>query len=87
MLENKRLFKEYDTMSVFLVEKFIHNDNTKSQLEVNKFNLQQKFENLSELAESLKIRLEELSKEHKNYLILIETTCSMMKKAQHFTTI
>jgi hypothetical protein len=87
MLENKRLFKEYDTMSKFLVEKFIHNDNTKSQLEVNKFNLQQKFENLSELAESLKIRLEDLSKEHKNYLILIETTCSMMKKAQNLLSV
>ena len=83
MLENKRMFKEYETMSNFLTEKFIHNDNTKVQLENNKFTLQQKFENLSVLAESLKTRLEELSKEHKNYLVLIEATCALMKKAQH----
>ncbi len=83
MLENKRMFKEYESMSIFLTEKFIHNDNTKVQLENNKFTLQQKFEDLSVLAESLKIRLEELSKEHKNYLVLIEATCALMKKAQH----
>ena len=83
MLENKRLFNEYDTISNFLIEKFLHNDNTKLQLENNKLCLQQRFENLSELAESLKTRLEELSKEHNNYLILIETTHTLMQEAEH----
>ena len=87
MLENKRLFKEYDTMSSFLIEKFVHNDSTKLQLESNKLGLQQKFENLSELADSLKTRLEDLSREHKSYLILIESTCAAMNKAQHLLAI
>ena len=87
MLENKRLFTEYDNASNFLIEKFLHNDNTKSQLENNKLCLQQKFEHLSELADSLKIRLEELSQEHNSYLILIETTCGIMQEAEHLLSI
>ena len=81
MLENKSIFEKFTQMSEYLTDKFAHNESVKQQLEANKLSLQESFRNLSDLAESLRIRLDELSKEHQAYLNLVERTCALMTHA------
>lgn len=71
MMENRRLFEQFNATSDYLIEKFAPNENTKNQLKLNKQNLQDQFGKLSVLADRLKTKFESSLKEHQNYTKLI----------------
>jgi len=74
MMENRRLFEQFNTTSDYLIEKFAPNENTKSQLKMNKQSLHDQFEKLSSLADKLKTKFERSLKEHQAYTRLINET-------------
>ncbi len=81
MMENRRIFEQFNTTSNYLIEKFAPNENTKSQLKVNKQSLHDQFEKLSNLAERLKTKFESSLKEHQTYTRLINETNALNEEA------
>lgn len=81
MMENRRLFDQFNTTSNYLIEKFAPNENTKTQLKQNKQGLQDQFEKLSVLADKLKTKYESSLIEHQNFTKLITETNNLNEEA------
>lgn len=81
MMENRRLFEQFNNTSNYLIEKFAPNENTKSQLQMNRQSLQDQFDKLGVLADRLKTKFEYSLKEHQSFMKLINETEVINKEA------